>query len=535
MGIVVSVIAGIEISEAVAGAVAVGEGVALAVEAGEAVATVAEITATAIESAELAVAGAEALTVGAEVAEVAEITDIAMTTEELLAEADGLTAEYEEMFGAVDASENTGTALITEVDSAIADTETLLAGIEESEALEAFEGLEEASLLDMEEQFGLNDVIKFVKEYGMDIFNTLSTVNAIYQETKKILDLLSDADKKPVKSVTDLIFLDPNGNVVDVSHLLGNTFQYLDAYALGYNTAKILTRAIERFHINAKDMSTRNMEEQLLVAILESARDLPQYNQTIGDGTIAKKLYTYLRNTEAFKNPEIIDLEYSKIKQIYDGSISEPFYDENGHPSIIDELGIKRSWDNDNMSLKVKGKIINIPSLHGEYVGALSSNQKLPIDLVDSFALLHDLSYVDSSFNRVGDLQFVSRLTQNFHRMSGKQLMVAKFSARWFASAGTILQSLTEDKVLTNTIAGTSNFYNYIVPQSVNFKFSGRERKGIGAIRAGGELNFRSGLSEGMQEGFLDAGQNTGISTTSSNNTELLQMLGNLKAVKMCR
>ncbi len=529
MGLVLGIIGAIEASEAIAGAVVAAEAI------GEVAGAVAETSAIAAEvttaAAETTAIAAEATEVAATAAEVVAETTEVVETEALLAEADTLITETDALFATeTEITTNTGEALLLETDEAIAQTEQLLAtdaGAEAGDLIEVLGPIEsEVDVLDpLAERSRFQQAIDFIKENGLDIYNAASTASNTYQNIHHIFDEIADQERSHEKPVKDLLFTGPNGSIVDVDHLLNGIYTYKDPYQMGYNTGKILSGAIQRFH-HKDNESIKELEAKLLVSILESAQTNRKYNQD----NLAKKLYTYLRNSKTFINPEDIEQEYTKIRQVFDGQIAEAFYDEDGNISVIDELGIKRSWT-EGMFSKVKGKKLLIPTLHGNFVGPLSKNDDLPIDLLDTYALLHDIAYGgDNVFHSVADLQFVSRIEQNLHRMSGKEYYVAKFAAKWFSTAGIALQSLTEDKQHNFTLGGEGNFYNYLLPQTVTERYMGKPRRGLSRLRNYGETAFRAGLQEAMDEGFYDFAA-LGQGPQSSN---ILEALGDLKVVEIC-
>ena len=81
-----------------------------------------------------------------------------------------------------------------------------------------------------------------------------------------------------------------------------------------------------------------------------------------------------------------------------------------------------------------------IPPIHGVWMGPKSPNNDVPIDLVDTFSMMHDIEYNNHGwFYEEGDLKYISRLSQNMDRMGFIESYFAKFGIKWFSTVGSAL------------------------------------------------------------------------------------------------
>ena len=152
--------------------------------------------------------------------------------------------------------------------------------------------------------------------------------------------------------------------------------------------------------------------------------------------------------------------QYEQISVVYDGQFqSNPYIDEDGHFAILDETGIKRQYTG-SKGITAFGKNFRTPTLHGTWVGPMSPNDTLPVDLLDTYAMLHDIEYEEGYFNKLADWKLVSRIEHNLHRMSGMQYYKAKFTAHWFKNSGVLFSSTITEYIIFPGTAVTLNVEN---------------------------------------------------------------------------
>ena len=85
-----------------------------------------------------------------------------------------------------------------------------------------------------------------------------------------------------------------------------------------------------------------------------------------------------------------------------------------------------------------------IPPVHGVFQGANSPNDELPIDLVDLFSAFHDETYINGP-SLQGDYEYISRLSQNFTRMSEEEKPYARLGIVYFSTMGNLVSKMFGD------------------------------------------------------------------------------------------
>jgi hypothetical protein len=77
------------------------------------------------------------------------------------------------------------------------------------------------------------------------------------------------------------------------------------------------------------------------------------------------------------------------------------------------------------------------PPLHGTWMGPNSPNNALPLDLLDTFSMAHDIEYGKKGwFSLEADLKYISRLKNNLHRFDVRSKILAEFAIKWFTTVG---------------------------------------------------------------------------------------------------
>jgi len=139
-------------------------------------------------------------------------------------------------------------------------------------------------------------------------------------------------------------------------------------------------------------------------------------------------------------------------------------------------------------------------------LGPNSFNNALPVNLLDTIAMIHDTDYDNGGyFNPEADMRFISRCLQNLSRMGGSERLLAVNSSIWFATAGHVLSTYVHPHVVTFEAIrdkfSDDDLYNTIIP----------ERKGLGAqqgktpseiIRKQGQREFYLGVQDTMDKNF---------------------------------
>ena len=166
------------------------------------------------------------------------------------------------------------------------------------------------------------------------------------------------------------------------------------------------------------------------LAISNTVKKYPQTAELAG--VLGAHLANQLPRTE----------EYSKVSSVYNGLNLEynqvrETRDENGLKvfNFFDEVGQLHA-------LRENTGFV-IPAFYGVFMGPYSKNDNLPIDLVDYFSLHHDQGYGRGGFfHELSDLQYISRLSQNFSRFSDTAKPYARFGILYFSTLGNILAGI---------------------------------------------------------------------------------------------
>lgn len=173
--------------------------------------------------------------------------------------------------------------------------------------------------------------------------------------------------------------------------------------------------------------------------------------------------------------PVLDQTDYSQVYKVYDGKsiTKDKAYVNNGnHYAIVDETGQEEYYNGRECPQGISDfraiALGFIPPLWGTWVGPKSYNNKLPVDLIDTFSMMHDIEYNHHGwFYLPGDLKYISRLSQNLDRMGTLERAVGKFAIKWFSTAGRALAltlgdlpaNVDETPVPAN---GIGSFYNYL-------------------------------------------------------------------------
>jgi hypothetical protein len=214
---------------------------------------------------------------------------------------------------------------------------------------------------------------------------------------------------------------------------------------------------INEIHSYAHDFSDSVAKENIDI-------NIPiEENSALGD-LFAKlsqsnPVYYYLTNKilESFGSIVIPqnDPEYQAIANIYNGKglyeqfVKTSFDGTNSVFSLVDEAGDTIFWKYPEYNTYVV-----VPPLYGTWVGINSPNNQTPLrgfvdgmireSWLDKCAFMHDNSYHDnSSFNKTGDYQLISRISQNLDLLvlPGEK-QVGLIAVNYFSSLGALTRKL---------------------------------------------------------------------------------------------
>lgn len=190
---------------------------------------------------------------------------------------------------------------------------------------------------------------------------------------------------------------------------------------------------VSKFFIDmASEVAIQGLESEIISvdkAITEVVRKKPHTAQLAS--TLGSYLQSKIPNTDAYRKVANtyngLNLNYEDVEEFVDLNdlISHRFKDELGYEYTLQQtVGFY------------------IPSMYGVFVGAYSKNDSKPISLLDYFAMHHDYSYTKNGFfHELGDLQFISRIAQNFNRMTDEEKPYARFCILYFSTLGNLIAS----------------------------------------------------------------------------------------------
>jgi len=205
-----------------------------------------------------------------------------------------------------------------------------------------------------------------------------------------------------------------------------NQLKQLDPYDFFDTSPRALARYV--IDVSRRVASTKNLKEATFET-LELEPEIYTLSQKVGNFMTNKSL----PNTDEFK----------VIKQIFNGrNINKNSFTQRINPStgLIEVSGTNEL-----------GQILTLPQTTGFvlpavagtiFMGPNSKNNRVPkgclpgeVERVeDYFSFFHDYSWRNGSFNRIGDLQFISRLYQNMDRVLPQYRKLVRSTIIYFSN-----------------------------------------------------------------------------------------------------
>ncbi len=153
---------------------------------------------------------------------------------------------------------------------------------------------------------------------------------------------------------------------------------------------------------------------------------------------------------------------YQSIARVYDGrNLLYPYVWYEWDYSTGEKIKNWKWKDETGASFSMlQNTGVIIPTLYGNFTGAFSENKFPPVDLLDSYACMHDQSFLPTDkggggFNSIkGNYQFVSRLNQNKDRLNQDYLTFINSTIAYFSSVANTMYAL-KGPSLPETIAET--------------------------------------------------------------------------------
>lgn len=195
-----------------------------------------------------------------------------------------------------------------------------------------------------------------------------------------------------------------------------------------------------------------------------------------GGTGILGKITNYLANA-AVPTSE----EYKKVAAVYNGRVITDKSARMGYDSVRKLIVFQIYDEVGSLITLYQTTGLILPAVPGYvFVGPNSGNAAYPVNLVDTFALMHDASYSTESgggwFSRKGDLQFISRLAQNKDRFDANEISFVNSTITYFSTVSLALGTLKGElpvEVYTQPIddRNTSDVFPVVHPEALARNF----------------------------------------------------------------
>ena len=361
--------------------------------------------------------------------------------------------------------------------------------------------IEEADgLAEQLEQLGFKDrIVKSIR--GLTSKVTLKAVKSVVAKAIRgaitievgnavISALIREITGTKTGDLENIVVIDENGNlIVDPNQIID------DPYKFGAKVADVTSVMIQSVSNDLKKDPSKATNENFLESLIKKS-----FNglRNVGDRVLGKSILNTIQSSEFFKSPEQ-QKRFDQIWKVYNGKGIQ-VWKYQGKLYYKDETGFIGSYDgaiNLKSTITAQGYI---------WLGPNSFNNALPVNLLDTIAMIHDTDYDNGGyFNPEADMRFISRCLQNLSRMGGSERLLAVNSSIWFATAGHVLSTYVHPHVVTFEAIrdkfSDDDLYNTIIP----------ERKGLGAeqgktpseiIRKQGQREFYQGVEDTMDKNF---------------------------------
>ena len=272
-----------------------------------------------------------------------------------------------------------------------------------------------------------------------------------------------------------------------ISQVINNKGLVIDPKRKGQDLGKFIA-------LGAIDHATSNRTpEQSTIYVASNHPDVNYVIPVLLEQNVANTLPTSQR--------------YMDIKKIYNGrSIKVENVNEETLAGgdvgfwMFNEVQLVQYWRTSH------NKHFVVQPIHGTWTGINSPNNTKPIDLMDTFSMLHDIDYKErGSFDSDADLKLISRCSQNMDRMSPRQRLVAAVAIKYFSTIGSVVASIFGpglDASVTKQIHDSktkTDIFPLLVPEAV------------------GQANYnelRYHFYQGMMEGIIQTNVQSGYTGT---------------------
>jgi hypothetical protein len=174
------------------------------------------------------------------------------------------------------------------------------------------------------------------------------------------------------------------------------------------------------------------------------------------------------------------DALYKQIASVYNGkniTLEGNFFPRYGPNNkfvgltIIDET-------NKRLELNVNKGLV-IPALYGVYLGPHSPNNSIPVDLLDAFCSMHDEAYAHGGYldSLEADYQLISRISQNFNRLSPNSKPWARWAILYFSTSSMLIHGIKGSFNKDPVVSPKDDFFTTVISPDAGISDSGVARE----------------------------------------------------------
>ncbi len=342
---------------------------------------------------------------------------------------------------------------------------------------------------------------------GSDQYSKKSNTELNFKPYSEIQNL----NKKPIDSNTELNFNSNNNSIIKVN----NNKNKNEINPAGFNDKKqtvVGTLGIplkpSRNDAILEDLRPKaySLGYDLGLLISQTSSYMAGSNQTYEQSLelIVKTqshlayLFEPVKTYLAYSEPLNIS-SYSEIERVYNGrslNVSDVYVKRytlaNGtikdNFAMLDEVGVEQEY------FEGFGFIPSFAPDGDRWTGPASFNDRAATTLLSLFSFLHDTDYQHGFFDLTGDLKLISRISQNYDRMTSREIPYAKFTERYFSSIGYLMSSMTHKARInlqspTDEVKAEPGIFDVLMRNNSDPNV---------------RLEFYRGLNDGIQSGSIE-------------------------------
>jgi hypothetical protein len=328
-------------------------------------------------------------------------------------------------------------------------------------------------------------------------------------------------------------------NLVQTGHAKTNVPVVVDASAVTDSKSDPISLRPTLELIGTEDYGSRAAE--FIVGLIQHSIEKPTVSIAEFLAKNPKLLQVGKHYLEWAKTVSATNVAPDQVTKVYNGkniARDKVFKDQQGHFSIVDETGTTEVYTGRAAPRSAsKAQLIGlgfVPTLHGVWVGPKSRNNDYPIDLLDTISMMHDIEYNNHGwFYELGDVKYISRLSQNLDRMTWSEAAMARFCISWFSTVGKALAkasgSLRDPTVENKSQVSIDDFFEYL-KGATGYQSKPLEGQIMiidphAATDDSGRALFYSGLQKRASDLFYEAAPSFGSSGASIGTTSALRSI----------